>query len=214
MMMAGQSPSGPRGSETTLAALRVWGGARPVSGTAAERYLESRGLRAGSPELRYHSRTPHGPHPLTRFRPALVAAVRDESGVVAVHRTFLDPRCNALAPIEEPRCGLGRFGSGTVRLGGIAPTLGLAEGIETALSASILFGLPCWATLGTERFARVALPACVKRLILFLDNDPGGRRAERLAHEAQRGTGVEVEARYPRAAGADWNDVLLHRAGR
>ena len=204
--------SRPRRSGRSLAAaLRVWGGARPVAGTAAERYLESRGLRAVSADLRYHPRTPHGAHPLTCFRAALVAAVRDESGVVAVHRTFLDPQRNALAPVEEPRCGLGRFGSGAVRLGGIAPILGLAEGIETALSASVLFGFPCWAALGTERFARVALPPSVRRLILFLDNDSGGHRAESLAREAQRRTGVELEARYPEAAGADWNDVLLHR---
>lgn len=214
LAMRGQSPSHPRGSERSrAAALRVWGDARPVAGTAAERYLESRALRADSPELRYHPRTPHGPQPLTSFRPALVAAVRDGSGVIAVHRTFLDPRRNRLAPIEEARRGLGRFGCGAVRLGGTASTLGLAEGIETALSASVLFGIPCWATLGTERFARVAVPACVEHLILFLDNDPGGRRAERLAREAHQDTAIELEARYPELAGADWNDVLLHRAG-
>ena len=188
------------------AALRVWGGAGPIAGTPAERYLESRGLSADSSELRYHPRTPHGPRPLTRFRPAMVAAVRDESGLVAVHRTFLDPRRGGLAGIEEPRCGLGRFGSGAVRLGGVAPRLGLAEGIETALSASALFGLPCWATLGTERFRLVAFPPEVKELVLFLDNDAGGRRAEALARETFGH--LPIGASCPRRAGADWNDVL------
>ncbi|HEY1143114.1 MAG TPA: hypothetical protein VGE68_03675, partial [Sphingomicrobium sp.] len=46
------------------------------------------------------------------------------------------------------------------------------------------------------------------RLILFLDNDPGGHRAERLAREVLGSTGVRIEARYPAAVGADWNDVL------
>ena len=188
------------------AARRLWGAAMPVAGTPAERYLESRGLRAGSPELRYHPRTPHGPHPLTRFRPAMIAVVRDESGLVAVHRTFLDPRGSGLAPIEEPRCGLGRFGTGAVRLGSIAPRLGFAEGIETALSATVLFGLPCWATLGTERFRLIALPPEVRELVLFLDNDAGGRRAEALARKAF--AHLPIEAHYPRRAGADWNDVL------
>lgn len=194
------------GPASREAALRVWGGARPIAGTPAERYLESRGVSADSPELRYHPRTPHGPRPLTRFRPALIAAVRDEGGLVAVHRTFLDPRGRGLAPIDEPRCGLGRFGSGAVRLGGIAPRLGLAEGIETALSASALFGLPCWATLGTERFRLVAVPPEVKELVLFLDNDAGGRRAEALARAAF--AHLPIQAEYPRRAGADWNDVL------
>ena len=188
------------------AALRVWGGARAIAGTPAARYLEGRGLDADSPELLYHSRTPHGSWPLTRFRPALIAAVRDEGGLVAVHRSFLDPARACLARLDEPRCGLGRFGRGAVRLGGIAARLGLAEGIETALSASVLFGLPCWATLGTERFRLVALPPEVTELALFLDNDAGGRRAERLARTAF--PHLAIEAHYPRAAGADWNDVL------
>ncbi|HEX5184997.1 MAG TPA: toprim domain-containing protein [Allosphingosinicella sp.] len=187
-------------------ALRIWGGARPIAGTPAEAYLEGRGLETNSPELRYHPRTPHGPKPLTRFRPALIAAVRDEGGLVAVHRSFLDPKGNALADLPEPRCGLGRFGRGAVRLGGIAPRLGLAEGIETALSATALFGLPCWATLGTERFRLVRLPAEVTELLLFLDHDAGGRRAERLAREAFEH--LPIEAHYPPRASDDWNDVL------
>ncbi len=193
-------------ARSAAAALRIWGSARPIVGTPAERYLEHRGLRTDSSELRYHPRTPHGPHPLTCFRPALIAAVRDGSGVVGVHRTFLDPRRARPAGLEEPRCGLGRFGSGAVRLGGIAPSLGLAEGIETALSASALFGLPCWATLGTERFRLVVLPREVTELVLFLDNDAGGRRAEKLAREAF--AHLPIEARYPRRNGFDWNDVL------
>lgn len=205
-------PREPAGTRSEAAARRIWGGARPITGTPAERYLEHRGLRTDSPELRYHPRTPHGPQPLTRFRPALIAAVRDESGLVAVHRSFLDPRRNRLAPIEEPRCGLGRFGSGAVRLGGIAPRLGLAEGIETALSASALFGLPCWATLGTERLRLVALPAEVTELMLFLDNDAGGRRAEALAREAF--AHVAIDTHYPRRPGADWNDVLRAQTRR
>lgn len=202
---AGLAPKGVWANSTALA-LRIWGGARPIGGTPAGTYLAGRGLETSSPELRYHPRTPHGPKPLTRFRPALIAAIRDEGGLVAVHRSFLNPQQNVLADLPEPRCGLGRFGRGAVRLGGIAPRLGLAEGIETALSATALFDLPCWATLGTERFRLVALPEEVTELLLFLDNDPGGRRAERLAREAFGH--LPIEAHYPRRAGEDWNDVL------
>lgn len=197
----------PRDADRSrAAAVRVWGGARPLAATPAERYLSGRGLTVQSAELRYHPRTPHGPHPLTRFRPAMIAAVRDESGIVGIHRTFLDPRRARLAPIDEPRYGLGRFASGAVRLGGVAARLGLAEGIETALSASALFGLPCWATLGTERFRLVALPRQVTELVLFLDNDSGGGRAETLAREAF--AHLPIETHRPRRADADWNDVL------
>jgi hypothetical protein len=187
------------------AALRIWEESRSIAATPAAAYLAARGLSASqSPELRFHPRAPHGPRPLTRYRPALIAAVRDGGGLVGVHRTFIDPRLPGRA---ADRCGLGPFGRGAVRLGGAAPRLGLAEGIETALSASALFGLPCWATLGTERFGRVALPEEVRELVLFLDNDAGGRRAERLAREAF-GHFSHIESHVPCRPGDDWNNVL------
>ena len=189
------------------AATRIWTDARIISGTPAERYLLGRSIRTTSPEVRYHPNVPHGPKPLTQFRPALVAAVRDDSGVVGIHRTFLDRRTGELADLPDPKCGLGPFGAGAVRIGGVASRLGLAEGVETALSASILFDIPCWATLGTERFRHVRLPVDVTDLVLFLDNDAGGRRAETLAREAF-GDVRSIEAHRPRRAGYDWNDVL------
>jgi hypothetical protein len=203
-----RGPSLGRGGRAgNAAALRLWSEARSISGTPASTYLASRGLAATPAELRHHPRTPYGPSPLTQFRPALIAAVRGEAGLVAVHRTFLDPRGRKLADLPDPRRGLGRFGAGAVRLGGYASRLGLAEGIETALSATALFGIPCWATLGKERFGRIALPPDVRELVLFLDHDAGGRRAERLAREAYAHV-AHIESCIPERHGDDWNDVL------
>lgn len=208
----GPPPAAPDRAGLREAALRIWGGARDLAGTPAARYLALRELPEPSSELRYHPRTPQGPKPFTLFRPALVAAVRDGSGLVAVHRTFLDLHSGQVAPRPLSRAGLGRFGRGAVRLGGPAPRLGLAEGIETAISASVLFGMPCWATLGTERFALVELPAMVAELHLLLDNDAGGRRAEMLARKAH-GDVPSIEVHYPPRAGDDWNDVLRRMRG-
>jgi hypothetical protein len=142
----------------------------------------------------------------------MLAAVRDGSGLIAVHRTFLDAASEGLATFPNAKRALGRLGSGAVRLfaprGGI---LGWAEGVENALAANMLSEVPCWATLGTERFAHVGLPPGIQHLILFLDNDAGGRRAEKLAREALGGADLMIEARYPQLIGGDWNDVL--RAG-
>lgn len=191
-------------------ALRIWNESRPLQGTAAERYLARRGLQGRSSELRFHPRTPHGRSPLTAYRPALIAAVRDATGLTGIHRTFLGPE----APSEGPRkSGLGRFGHGAVRLGGSGSRIGLAEGIETALSASVLFGIPCWAALGAERFAAIELPPEAAELILFLDHDSGGRRAEALARETF-GRSLRITDRYPPRRGDDWNDVLQAAAGR
>jgi len=193
------------------AAARLWSESRPLAGSPGETYLRSRGIRDGSIELRFHPRAPHGRKPLTRFAPALIAAVRDDSGLAGVHRTFFDSATNGVAALVPPKCALGRLGSGAVRLQAAGAVLGLAEGIETALSASQLFGIPCWATLGTERFRHVAIPASVSTLLLFLDADPGGRRAEMLIRSRPTGP-ARVEARFPPRAGDDWNDVLVRLA--
>lgn len=205
------TPADP-GRRNRGAAARIWAGARPIGRSPAADYLLGRGLSVEASDLRYHPRVPSGRGVQAIFRPAMLAAVRDDSGLVAVHRTFLDLSPARLADLAVPKRALGRLGRGAVRLQPPSDgRLGLAEGIETALAATFLTGIPCWATLGTERFARVALPSSVRRLILFLDNDPGGRRAETLARETHRGSGLEIESRYPAAAGADWNDVLLQR---
>lgn len=203
------SPANPHARHRG-AAERLWAAALPLQRSPAEAYLRSRGLALGVSDLRYHPRTPYGRGALAIFQPALLAAVRDDAGLVAVHRTFLDPRSAGPADLPLPKRALGCLGEGAVRLRPPSEgILGWAEGIESAIAATQLTGIACWATLGTERFARVSLPWGVRRLILFLDNDAGGRRAEMLAREAHRGSQLVVEARYPAAAGADWNDVLL-----
>lgn len=203
----GPSPAPQDGYALREAALRIWGGARDLAETKAADYLASRALFELSAELRFHPRTPRGRTPRTMFHPAMIAAVRDRSGLVAVHRSFLDVRGGKVGSRPLARAGLGRFGRGAVRLGGAGTRLGLAEGIETALSASILFGLPCWATLGMERFALVELPDMVEELHLFLDHDVGGQRAETLARNAH-GKSPSIHSHYPERGGDDWNDVL------
>ncbi len=208
---SGPAPADP-GRRNRGAAAALWAASKPIGGSPAEAYLLSRGLTSTAPDLRYHPRTPYGRGTQAIFRPALLAAVRDDTGLVAIHRTFLDLGPARLASLPDPKRALGRPGEGAVRLRPpLEGMLGWAEGIENAMAATLLTGIPCWATLGTERFARVALPSGVERLILFLDNDAGGRRAERLARNAHRARALEMEPRYPATAGADWNDVLLRR---
>ncbi len=78
-----QTGSGP--------ALRVWDASNPIAGTPAEAYLASRFLMPPWRDLRYNPRTPLGRGRAAVFRPALIAAVREDHRIVAIHRTFLDP---------------------------------------------------------------------------------------------------------------------------
>jgi len=202
----------PRVDITDRNAFRLWLEASALAGTPAERYLAGRGIAVSSPDLRFHPRMPLGPKGAVRFLAALVAAVRNDAGVLALNRTFLDPDNDRLASFEQPKRSLGSPGSGSVRLafprGG---RLGVAEGVESALSAMQLFGIPCWATLGNERFGLVTIPESVRELHLFVDNDAGGRLAEERALEAHAREGRRIVTRAPQRHGDDWNDELMRR---
>ncbi len=202
----------PREEIADRNALRLWRDAAILADSPAARYLAGRAITTSSPDLRFLRRTPLGPKGAVRFLPAMVAAVRNDVGVLALHRTFLDPAGQGLARFDQPKRALGSLGSGAVRLafprGG---RLGLAEGIETALSGMQLFGIPCWATLGNERFGLVTIPESVRDLHLFVDNDAGGLLAEARAREAYACEGRRIATRRPERTDDDWNDVLLHR---
>ena len=74
-----------------------------------------------------------------------------------------------------------------------------------------LFGTPCWATLGNERFGLVTIPESVRELILFVDNDAGGLLAEERAREAYARKDRRIVTQRPERADEDWNDVLMQR---
>ncbi|MCZ8369695.1 MAG: toprim domain-containing protein [Porphyrobacter sp.] len=196
-------------------ARRLWHSATAIPGTPAEGYLAQRGILRASDQLRYLERTPLGPRGAVQFLPAMLAAVTTDVGVIAVHRTFLDTVSGKLAGFERPKRALGSLGCGAVRLAPpAAGRLGLAEGIESALSAMQLFGVPCWATLGNERFGPVAIPESVRELHLFIDNDAGGELAERRALKAYSAPGRVIQPRVPASTGFDWNDELNARLAR
>lgn len=196
-------------------ARRLWQSATAITDSSAERYLAQRGVMAASDQLRYLGRTPLGPRGAVQFLPAMLAAVTTDSGIIAVHRTFLDCASARLAGFERPKRALGSLGYGAVRLAlPVQGRLGLAEGIESALSAMQLFGIPCWATLGNERFGLVAIPESVRELFLFIDNDAGGAHAEERALKAYAAPDRVIHSRAPVSPGFDWNDELKSRLAR
>ncbi|WP_419470530.1 DUF7146 domain-containing protein [Erythrobacter donghaensis] len=109
-------------------ARRLWRSATAIPGTPVEVYLAQRGILRASDQLRYLQRTPLGPRGAVQFLPAMLAAVTTDVGVIAVHRTFLDPGSGRLAGFERPKRALGSLGCGAVRLAPpAAGRLGLPE---------------------------------------------------------------------------------------
>ena len=194
-------------------ALRLWKASRPIVGTLAETYLLARGLSGPFPaSLRFNPATIHGSGPTKRTMPAMIAAVENDLGALAVQRTFLDPENVLRKPMLKPKVSLGLLGTAAIRLAPATDELGFAEGIEDALSAMEWFGTPTWALGGVERLAFVAIPEKVRRVIVYADQ---GRAADRLIKKARdhlTANGRELVIRVP-AYHDDWNDAwTAHRS--
>jgi putative DNA primase/helicase len=90
----------------------------------------------------------------------------------------------------------------------VAPCMGIAEGIETALSASVLFNLPVWSVISAPLLKKWRPPSDVRKVIIFGDNDENFTGQEAAYSLARSLWGdVEVEVKIPSIPGWDWNDV-------
>lgn len=187
----------------------LWSQAWNMRDTPVERYLSKRGIDLASDAIRFHPRAPLGPRGRVVFRPAMLAAVQEGSHVIAVQRTFLETDTGRRArDLTNPRRLLGRPRRGAVMLASATQVLGLAEGVETALSAMIRLDIPVWAVLGNERLATIAIPGTINHLVLLPDNDRPGRRAEAIARAAHDRPGRVIETIWPDEGLNDWNDVV------
>ena len=142
---------------------------------------------------------------------ALVAPVRDINGeFVTAHVTFLKDGWKLRG--QEPRKLIskltGRQGC-SVRLVPIdGEVLGIAEGIETALSAAKMHRMPTWAAINAPLLGKFIPPEGVRHLVVFADRDVAGLEAARKLMERLQGR-VHVEVQLPSAPHKDWNDVTL-----
>ena len=110
---------------------------------------------------------------------------------------------------DAQKRALGALGEAAVRLfAPVSGKLGLAEGVESAMSAYALTGIPVWATLGNERFGLVSVPESVTELHLFVDHDAGGELAASRGLAAYAREGRTIHVRKPSSRDSDWNDEL------
>jgi putative DNA primase/helicase len=209
-------PYNPTPAATRDELNRIWKRSKPIAaGSATGKYLTARcGLEEPyPPQLRE----------VSNGAPEMVAVVSDRYGKPAtLHRTFLTP--------EGTKAGTGRSArklmpgslpeSVAIRLrfaedefdSSLNPkVLGVAEGIETALSVRRMFHIPCWSLINSVMMAKWNPPDGVEKVLIFGDNDKsfaGQKAAYSLA--SRLWDKVSVEVKIPEESG-DWNDV--HQAG-
>jgi hypothetical protein len=206
----------PEDRQTIEKARRLWNGAVPCAGTAAERYLVRRGLPhlVASPALRFRADCPH-PEQHGRV-PALIAAVEDFTGqLVAVHRTYLTYDGHK-ATVTPPRASLGRIGGNAIRLSDPIPDkrLVIGEGIESSASCGVLTEQPAWAAVSAGNLGwRLILPLEISLVLVAADRDPPGIRAAEAAADRWRAEDRDVLIASPDRLGTDFNDILLGQKG-
>lgn len=208
------APSSSADDDRRAAALRLANLALPAQGTPVVPYLAGRCLPWDDAlPLRF---LPEAKHPCGRRLPAMLALLTDAAGrTCAVHRTFLAPGGAGKADVEPVRMTLGPVRGAAVRLHQPGAWLVVAEGIETALAASVLLRAPAWAAVSAGNMAdALALPEMVREVIVAADNDAPGLAAARRAVARFRAEGRTVRLAVPDRSGADFNDLLRERASR
>lgn len=204
---------------------QVWQSSHPLDGNdAASRYLANRELMAPATHaLRWREMPYYHENKLLGCYPALLAAVTDYNGEpVTIHRTFLTqhgtkadvPTVKMLMPTAAPMRGSSiKLYKPQHRAGGLS--IGIAEGIETAIAAQMLFDVPVWSCIATSGIASFTPPSEVKQVYLFADNDTNQAGQEVAYRAAERLTrmGFTVRVHIPPCAGSDWADVLVGGVG-
>jgi len=201
-------------AERISRALTIWDGTVPLFGTPAETYLHHRGIAAPDDvaDLRFHPDCPAGEGRL----PAMVALMRDvqSNEPRAIHRTFLKP--DGMGKDDAGKRMLGVARGAVIKLcrdAEVTQGLGLAEGIENALTICAYGWWPVWAAPDVGHVKAFPVLEGIEALTIFADNKkPKDIEAARACAIRWQAAGRSVEIHKP-PAGADWNDIARRVEG-
>lgn len=188
----------------------VWGnGRKPMIDGLVDRYLWSRGISL--PDFRFKN--------IRENKDGMIARVTDENDSgINIHRTFLIRKDDKSVTRTEKKIMKGEIPKGSaIRLSEVQEVLGIAEGIETALSAWKLFGVPTWSLISTVGMVNWIPPEEVKTVVVYADNDEnyaGQAAAYAIANKLVTRFKKNVEVRIPPRVGWDWNDALINQLGQ
>jgi putative DNA primase/helicase len=222
----------PAAAERNRERLRqIWKDTLPlnhVNARAVRNYLESRALgeilQAPPVVLRAHRGLGYwdGAKSLGEY-PAMVALFHGASGQpVTLHVTYLRMDGCTKASVASPKKIMAVPVRGATKGGAIhlyeprAGILGIAEGIESALSMHLLQKLPVWSAFCADNLERAHLPKNLRELHIGVDVDSSGKGeqvAQALAKRIRRlSPQTKVYTVTPEVDGTgDLNDELRRR---
>lgn len=196
-----------------IALRRVWERSGSA-GFSVRRYLKERGLEM--PESLRQARLTYwdGGRNHGTFDAMVGVISRPDGRAESLHLTYLDGAAKAnvpsarkvMPPVETiTGCAIHLYPAGRV--------LGISEGIESAIAARMMHGVPVWAAANAHGIETFVPPAGVEKVIVFGDTDAsytGQAAAYALAKRLVR-QGVECSVELPVVG--DWNDALVAAGG-
>ncbi len=149
---------------------------QPLRGTSGEAYLNARGIfQLPAEAIRFNDKQRHA----GRVYQSLYSLATDNRGELCyLHQTLLDGPKKAdigtsvkrLKSLQEENY-LSHAQSVAVRMFPVSSTLGIAEGIETALSCYQIYQVNTWAVMNSNFMKKFRAPSGVRNLIIFADMD-------------------------------------------
>jgi len=185
----------------------LWTKSIPLVGSdPVSKYLRSRGIMLTPENVRYCPKCFEADS--CKDYPAMVSRVHGPAGKpVSIHRTYLAD----VATKKKIMPCVKKLNGAAIRLMTVkGDTIGIAEGVETALSAAQLWDVPVWAAMGTSTLETWQPPEGTRKIIIFADNDAnfaGQAAAYVLAHRLYLKDCI-VSVEIPDIVG-DFNDVLV-----
>lgn len=202
--------------DTRKFALSIWQDARPIKGTLAEAYLNTRHIDiTGVPTeaLRFHPRCIFGPG---NYQPCLIALFRDPvtNKPTGIHRIKL-----ALNDEKVERMALGPVGGSVIKIWpdeDVIYGLVIGEGIETTLAAATrcehrgTLLQPAWAAGSKINLASFPVLDDIDHLTVLVDHDANNEGQNAAAQCIRRWRKSEREANgiIPTAVDTDFNDLV------
>ena len=187
-----------------------WKTLRSIRGTPVERYLQSRGIwRTPARAVKFVGNDEQSN--------MFCVATNDQGRPLITHTTYLEDDRKSKIDVPKRTSKVDKERESTIdesiaiRLFESQTCLGIAEGIETALSAHQLFECACWSTMNSSFMKKFRAPSGVEHLIIFADSDSNGTgqaaafvcgNANILANNDVK----KVTIRWP--GSGDFNDVL------
>lgn len=182
------------------------------AGVPVARYLKARGLKLAPGLRQSRLRYWEGSASLGDFD-CMVGLLRTADGKPeSFHVTYLDGADKASVPCpRKVMTPVNTITGASIRLYPAAPRMGVAEGIETAIAAHMLTGVPVWAAATAHGVETFNPPAICRELVVFGDTDESyaGQAASYVLARRMVRQGIACEVQLPPVG--DWNDELKRR---